>query len=339
VAKGWGPGTRERQHASRDTIPERWGERTHPRTQAQLSLNRSALAATRLQLLTLASGVGKTNFTLDISAAATSLEATSCVCRAGAGRGCRGGRTEAGPDKLRPLPRLPQGMALWRRSEFLGELPTRAPDPPTLFSLFPSGVDSRPEKSKNRLGTRPSGLGSGGETRWHGLPMHARNCKAVPLSFFRGIVDRRWHEQTSSAARGAETGCAPGKFKNNTTSWATSLDLMPTLRSFGPSSTILVGRISPGPGAPTARPSCCAYSAPACALLAFVCVFTSLLVLADTACLQERVVLARAPRTRMSCTCLRVLPLCLRVCFVLHLFDILNCGEFSNPIDRCSSSG
>ena len=82
VAKGWGPGTRERQHASRDTIPERWGERTHPRTQAQLSLNRSALATARLQLQTLASGVGKTNFTLDISAAATSLEATaSCVCQ------------------------------------------------------------------------------------------------------------------------------------------------------------------------------------------------------------------------------------------------------------------
>jgi len=59
VAKGWGPGTRERQHASRDTIPERWGERTHPRTQAQMSLNRSALAAARLQLPTLASGVGK----------------------------------------------------------------------------------------------------------------------------------------------------------------------------------------------------------------------------------------------------------------------------------------
>ena len=62
MAKGWGPGTRERQHASRDTIPERWGERTHPRTQAQLSLNRSALAAARLQLPTLASGVGKLLF-------------------------------------------------------------------------------------------------------------------------------------------------------------------------------------------------------------------------------------------------------------------------------------
>jgi hypothetical protein len=67
VAKGWGPGTRERQHASRDTIPERWGERTHPRTQAQLSLNRSALAAARLQLPTLASGVGNTSFTFDTS--------------------------------------------------------------------------------------------------------------------------------------------------------------------------------------------------------------------------------------------------------------------------------
>ena len=45
VAKGWGPG----QHASRDTIPERWGERAHPRTQAQLSLNRSALICEHMQ--------------------------------------------------------------------------------------------------------------------------------------------------------------------------------------------------------------------------------------------------------------------------------------------------
>jgi len=42
---------------SRDTIPERWGERTHSRTQDQLNLNCSALAAARLQLQTLASGV------------------------------------------------------------------------------------------------------------------------------------------------------------------------------------------------------------------------------------------------------------------------------------------
>ena len=94
MAKGWGPGTRERQHASRDTIPERWGERTHPRTQDQLSLNRSALAAVRLQLPTLASGVGNLPFD--------------------------------------------------NGSLYVGELPTRAPDPPTLFSLFASGVDSLP---------------------------------------------------------------------------------------------------------------------------------------------------------------------------------------------------
>jgi len=94
VAKGWGHGTRERQHASRDTILERWGERTHPRTQAQVILNRSALAAARLQLPTLASGVGKLPFT--------------------------------------------------NGSLYVGELPTRAPDPPTLSSLFASGVDSRP---------------------------------------------------------------------------------------------------------------------------------------------------------------------------------------------------
>jgi len=55
----------------------------HSRTQAQVSLNRSALATARLQLLTLASGVGKTNFTLDISAAAASEEAATsrpCQC-------------------------------------------------------------------------------------------------------------------------------------------------------------------------------------------------------------------------------------------------------------------
>jgi len=62
VAKDWGPGTRERQYDSRDTIPERWGERIYPRTQAQLSLNRSALAAARFQLPTLASGVDKLPF-------------------------------------------------------------------------------------------------------------------------------------------------------------------------------------------------------------------------------------------------------------------------------------
>ena len=56
-------------------------------------------------------------------------------------------------------------MACCRGSIFLGELPTLAPDPRTLFSLFCIGVDSRPKKSKNSLGPRPSGLGSGGTTR------------------------------------------------------------------------------------------------------------------------------------------------------------------------------
>jgi len=45
------------------------------------------------------------------------------------------------------------------------------------------------------------------------------------------------------------------------------------------------------------------------------------------------------PLCAYVCCCLRVTSLCLRVCFVLHLVDILNCGEFPNPIDICSSSG
>ena len=146
MAKGWGPGTRERKYASLDTIPERWGERTHPRTQVQLSLNRSALAAARLQLPTLASGVGKTNFTLDISVAATSLEVTASRPR----QCCYPARYSpvlAGPDKLRPLSRLPQGMACWRRSEFLGELPSSRPSDPflpfRLGSRLPRVVFSR----------------------------------------------------------------------------------------------------------------------------------------------------------------------------------------------------
>jgi len=41
------------------------------------------------------------------------------------------------------------------------KLPTLGPFSP----FFASGVDSRPKKSKNSLDSRPSGLGSGGETR------------------------------------------------------------------------------------------------------------------------------------------------------------------------------
>jgi len=67
---------------------------------------------------------------------------------------------------------------------------------------------------------------------------------------------------------------------------------MPTLRSFGLSSTIQVGRISPSQVLALQVLPVCTYNAPACAYLAFVCVFTSLLVLADTARLRQRVVLA-----------------------------------------------
>jgi len=63
VAEGWGLETRELQHASRDTISERWGERTHSKTQTQPSLNPSALAAVGLLLSTLGSRVGNTSLT------------------------------------------------------------------------------------------------------------------------------------------------------------------------------------------------------------------------------------------------------------------------------------
>ena len=45
MAEGWSLETRELQHASRDTISERWGKRTHSKTQAQPRLHPSALAA------------------------------------------------------------------------------------------------------------------------------------------------------------------------------------------------------------------------------------------------------------------------------------------------------
>ena len=67
MAEGWGLQTRELQQASHDTILERWGERTHAKTKAQLRLHPSALAAAWLLLPTLGSGVGNTSFTLDTS--------------------------------------------------------------------------------------------------------------------------------------------------------------------------------------------------------------------------------------------------------------------------------
>jgi len=114
-------------------------------------------------------------------------------------------------------------------------------------------------------------------------------------------VDRGWHEPTRSAARSAENGCAPGHFENPPKSSATSLDLMPLVRSLGPCSTIVVGRISLvasyAKGQRQQHVRClarvlalhvlpvCAYSAPACTYLALVCAFASLLVLTNTACL------------------------------------------------------
>jgi len=50
VAEGCGLETRDLQHASRDTISERWGERTHSKTQSQPRLHPSALAAAGLLL-------------------------------------------------------------------------------------------------------------------------------------------------------------------------------------------------------------------------------------------------------------------------------------------------
>ena len=84
MAEGWGPGTREQQHASRDTISERWGERTHSKTQAQPRLHPSALAAGRLLLSTLGSRVENTSLTFHISCCCrvtgSSIEQARCRC-------------------------------------------------------------------------------------------------------------------------------------------------------------------------------------------------------------------------------------------------------------------
>ena len=71
------------------------------------------------------------------------------------------------------------------------------------------------------------------------LLVRVRPCGPCSTIFERRSRSR-WHEPTRSAARGAETGCAPGKFETTPKSSATGLDLMPTVRSFG----IVVGRIS-----------------------------------------------------------------------------------------------
>jgi len=77
VAEGWGLGTRELQHASRDSISERWGERTHSKTLAQPRLHPSALAAAGLLLSTLGSRVGNTTLTFHTSESQQSQRLTS----------------------------------------------------------------------------------------------------------------------------------------------------------------------------------------------------------------------------------------------------------------------
>jgi len=95
-------------------------------------------------------------WTLQLPPAAAPRKWPACV---GAGRGCRGGRTEAGPDKLRPLPRLPQGMACWRRSEFLGELPSSRPSDPFLPFRLGSRLPTREIEKPPRAPTLGPGVG------------------------------------------------------------------------------------------------------------------------------------------------------------------------------------
>jgi len=117
------------------------------------------------------------------------------------------------------------------------------------------------------------------------------------------VVNRTWNELTRSAARGAETGCAPGRFEKNSKSSATSLDLIPTLRSFGTASTTQVGRILTGRMLALHVLPVCAYSAPACLYLAFVCVFASLLVAPATACSACALLVLECPGLVCACFC------------------------------------
>jgi len=118
-------------------------------------------------------------------------------------------------------------------------------------------------------------------------------------------------------AEGATTGTAHVRttiFPTHVTS-PKQFSLPATVRSLGPFSTIVEGRIflvsSYAKGQRQRHVQClarvlalhvllvCAYCAPACAYLAFVCAFASLFVLADTQCLRARVVLARVPFARV----------------------------------------
>jgi len=102
---------------------------------------------------------------------------------------------------------------------------------------------------------------------------------------------------------------------------------MPTLRSFGPLSTIQVGRISPGPGACTACPSCLRVL---CTCLRVPCLR---LCFCQPACVDRYCVPARTCGACAGPLCANTLHLFARVfpvpaCVLcLHLVDILNCSH------------
>jgi len=104
-----------------------------------------------------------------------------------------------------------------------------------------------------------------------------------------------------------------------------------------PSSTILVGRISPGPGACTSCPSCL-HELCTCEPCLRLCV-------CQPASVGRYHVPARACDACAGLLCTNALHLFARAFPVparvlcLHFVDTLNCGEFTNPIDSCNSSG
>jgi len=59
----------------------------------------------------------------------------------------------------------------------------------------------------------------------------------------------------------------------------------------------------------------------------------------QTACARALHMLARAIGACVPCTCWRVLFPPLRVCGAIHSVDMLNCGEFLNPMNTCLCAG
>ena len=115
----------------------------------------------------------------------------------------------------------------------------------------------------------------------------------------------------------------PGRFENNHKNWATSLDLMPKLRPSRPSSTILGGRISLGPGTCTACPSCLRVL---CTCMRVPCLR---LCVCQPACVDRYRVPARACSACAGPLYSNVLHLFAHAFAVLslHLVDTLNCSH------------